>query len=133
MKYRKFGALDWQCSVLGFGAMRMPTKGAPKDIDYPEAMRMLRHAIDNGVNYVDTGYPYHGGASETFLGEALKDGYRDKVKLATKLLVRIVEKREDIRGATRKAADRSHRHVSIPRYEPGQLGKGAKIRHHTLG
>ncbi len=96
MKYRKFGALDWQCSVLGFGAMRMPTKGAPKDIDYPEAMRILRHAIDNEVNYVDTGYPYHGGASETFLGEALKDGYRDKVKLATKLLVRIVEKREDI-------------------------------------
>jgi uncharacterized protein len=96
MKYRKFGALDFDCSALGFGAMRLPTKGSNKDIDYPEATRMLRHAIDNGVNYVDTGYPYHGGASETFLGEALKDGYREKVKLATKLLVRVVEKREDI-------------------------------------
>lgn len=95
MKYRKFGQLDYECSVLGFGAMRMPTKGEPKDIDYPEATRMLRYAIDNGVNYVDTGYPYHGGESERFLGEALKDGYREKVKLATKLLVRIVEKPED--------------------------------------
>ncbi len=96
MKYRKFGKLDFECSVLGFGAMRLPTKGEPKDIDYPEATRMLRYAIDNGVNYVDTGYPYHGGESERFLGEALKDGYREKVKLATKLLVRIVEKEEDI-------------------------------------
>ena len=95
MKYRKFGQLDYECSVLGFGAMRMPTTGEPKDIDYPEATRMLRYAIDNGVNYVDTGYPYHGGESERFLGEALKDGYREKVKLATKLLVRIVEKPED--------------------------------------
>ncbi len=96
MKYRQFGSLDFKCSALGFGAMRMPTKGEPKDIDYPEAMRILRYAIDNGVNYVDTGYPYHGGESETFLGEALKDGYRERVKLATKLLVRTLEKREDI-------------------------------------
>jgi uncharacterized protein len=95
MKYRKFGTLDFDCSVLGFGAMRMPIKGATTDIDYPEATRILRHAIDNGVNYVDTGYPYHGGASETFLGEALKDGYREKVKLATKLPVWKVEKLED--------------------------------------
>jgi len=96
MKYRTFSSLGWECSALGFGAMRLPTKGTPKDIDYPEATRMLRFAIDNGVNYVDTGYPYHGGESERFLGEALKDGYRQKVKLATKLLVRVVEKREDI-------------------------------------
>ena len=96
MQYRQFGSLDFKCSVLGFGAMRLPTKGSTKEIDYPEATRMLRYAIDNGVSYVDTGYPYHGGESETFLGEALKDGYRERVKLATKLLVRIVEKREDI-------------------------------------
>ena len=96
MQYRQFGSLDFKCSVLGFGVMRLPTKGSTKEIDYPEATRMLRYAIDNGVSYVDTGYPYHGGESETFLGEALKDGYRERVKLATKLLVRIVEKREDI-------------------------------------
>jgi len=66
--------------------MRLPTTSDdPKDINAEEATRMIRYAIDHGVNYVDTAYPYHGGAGEPFVGQALQDGYREKVRLATKL------------------------------------------------
>jgi hypothetical protein len=76
--------------------MRLPTRGEDnKDIDEPESTRMLRHAIDAGLNYVDTAYPYHGGNSELFVGRALQDGYRERVKLATKLPCWKVKATED--------------------------------------
>jgi predicted aldo/keto reductase-like oxidoreductase len=85
MQYRKFGRLDWHASILGFGTMRLPVKGDAKNIDQKQATRMLHHAVDRGVNYIDTAYPYHGGESERLLGKALGRGYRDRVKLATKM------------------------------------------------
>jgi predicted aldo/keto reductase-like oxidoreductase len=85
MRYRKFGRLDWDVSILGFGTMRLPFKGYEKNIEETEATRMLHHAIDHGVNYIDTAYSYHGGESEVFVGRALGGGYRKKVKLATKM------------------------------------------------
>ncbi len=95
MKYRRFPNIGKDLSVLGFGCMRLPTSGGSRDIDVSRAKAMVRHAIDRGVNYIDTAWPYHGGQSEPFLGDALSDGYREKVYLATKLPCWKVDKRED--------------------------------------
>ena len=86
MQYRPFGSTGFQVSALGFGAMRLPQRsGTASDIDEPQAIRMIHAAIEGGVNYVDTAYVYHGERSEVVVGRALRDGYRQRVKLATKL------------------------------------------------
>jgi uncharacterized protein len=96
MRYRTFGKTGKSVSVLGFGCMRLPTlDGTPDRIDEERATNMLRTAIDRGVNYVDTAYPYHEGASEPFVGRALSGGYREKTFLATKLPSWLIEGRDD--------------------------------------
>ena len=70
-------------SILGFGCMRLPMNGL--SIDEKKAITLIRDAADKGINYFDTAWPYHGGKSEVLLGKALADGYREKVKVATKL------------------------------------------------
>lgn len=94
MRYRTMKRSGDQLSALGFGAMRLAQKDGR--IDEERATKQLRDAIDRGVNYVDTGFQYHMGASEPFLGRALSDGYREKVKLATKMPHWFVKTREDM-------------------------------------
>jgi predicted aldo/keto reductase-like oxidoreductase len=85
MKYRKMGSLPWEVSALGFGCMRLPTKPFLRGVDEKTSIEIMRHGIDCGVNYFDTAWLYHMGHSERVLGLALQDGYRNKVRLATKL------------------------------------------------
>ncbi len=97
MQKRIFGKTGVEVSPLGFGCMRLPIleENDPSKIDIEMAKKMVRHAIDSGVNYVDTAYPYHGGQSEIAVGEILKDGYREKVHLATKCPMWLLNKEED--------------------------------------
>lgn len=92
---REMGKTGEKVSALGFGCMRLPTRD-DQSIDVDEATRMLRFAIDNGVDYVDTAWGYHNGQSEPFVGSALQDGYRDKVNLASKLPSWLIKSREDM-------------------------------------
>lgn len=100
MQYRTMPGSNDSLSVLGYGCMRFPAAGGGKggmttSIDVETAKQQVRYAIDQGVNYLDTAWPYHRGNSESFLGEhVLKDGYREKVKLATKLPCYIIYRAE---------------------------------------
>ncbi|HPJ88107.1 MAG TPA: aldo/keto reductase [Thermotogota bacterium] len=97
MLYREFGRTGEKVSILGFGCMRFQVMdNDPKKIIEEKAIEQVRHAIDRGVNYIDTAYPYHGGMSEPVVAKALKDGYREKVFLATKLPSWLVKTREDM-------------------------------------
>jgi predicted aldo/keto reductase-like oxidoreductase len=101
MQYREFGHTGFHPSALGFGAMRLPVlsgaDGKPdfKRIDYDLADAMLRRAIEGGVNYVDTAWMYHENTCEEWLGRALQGGWRERVKVATKMPVWNVEKPSD--------------------------------------
>ncbi|MDD1690461.1 MAG: aldo/keto reductase [Methanoregula sp.] len=84
MLYRTVPKTGDKLSILGFGCMRLPPARAG-GVDEERAIRQIRHAIDSGVNYLDTAPIYHFGRSEQVLGKALAGGYREKVRIATKL------------------------------------------------
>ncbi len=92
MLYRKMPKNGDELSILGFGCMRLPMKDGV--VDEKRAIDQIRYAIDQGVNYFDTAWPYHFGSSEIILGKALQAGYRGKVKIATKLPTWLINNRE---------------------------------------
>jgi predicted aldo/keto reductase-like oxidoreductase len=95
MLYRKMPKNGDELSILGFGCMRLPLN-PDTSVDKARAIAQIRGAIDRGVNYLDTAWPYHGGQSEPLLGRALKEGYRERVKLATKLPCWMIRGRADM-------------------------------------
>lgn len=95
MRYRPHGLTGVAVSALGFGMLRLPLLADGKTVDEAQSIAMLRHAIDHGLNYVDTGYVYLGGQSEAVTGKALSGGYRDRVWLTSKSPWWIMERPED--------------------------------------
>ncbi|WFD10437.1 aldo/keto reductase [Tepidibacter hydrothermalis] len=95
MQYREIPKTGDKISIIGYGCMRFPTRMGR--IDEKKAEEQIRYAIDQGVNYFDTAYPYHNGDSERFLGKVFSDAsLRSKVKIATKLPPWSVKSRDDM-------------------------------------
>ncbi|MCP4536045.1 MAG: aldo/keto reductase [Chloroflexi bacterium] len=96
MQYRKMGSLDWKVSALGLGCMRLPSRRINRmRADTEKSIHLIRYGIDLGINYIDTAWPYHLGDSEKILGQVLKDGYRERVYLVTKLFMPMVREAQD--------------------------------------
>lgn len=107
MLYRPFGKTGEELSILGFGAMRLPViDGDVNQIDEEKAIPMVRAAIDKGVNYLDTAWSYHGDNSEPFCAKVMKDGYREKVNIATKLPSWLIKTRADMDQYLNKQLER---------------------------
>ncbi|MGI6218190.1 MAG: aldo/keto reductase [Coriobacteriales bacterium] len=82
MLYNDFKGL--KISALGMGAMRLPTKGDYENVDQDKLEEIVAYAMENGVNYYDSGWDYHGGNSEGLLAKALSNYPRDSYSYATK-------------------------------------------------
>lgn len=97
MNYRIFPKIkDCQISVLGFGLMRLPLLPNSEEIDKEKTRNLVKLAIEQGVNYFDTAYPYHHGKSEIIFGEIIKEeNIRNKIFIADKMPVWDVKKEED--------------------------------------
>jgi len=113
MQYRKMPKSDDNLSVLGFGCMRFKQKSGKNgsilsNFDVELAKKQVLHAIDSGLNYLDTAWPYHRGASESFLGEhILSDkAVRDKVFIATKLPCMMIFKKEKMEEIFQKQLEK---------------------------
>jgi len=94
-----------QLSRLGFGCMRLPLKGG-EAIDTELAEKMIDYAYRRGVNYFDTAYMYHGGKSETFIGQALKKYARESFFLVDKMPTYMVSSLDDAKRIFQEQLDR---------------------------
>ena len=103
MQYRRLGKSGIEVSALGFGCMRFPTMETEDEslspfeipVNEEETEKMLLYAMEHGINYFDTAYPYHGGKSEELLGRFMKP-HRDRIMIATKLPAMMVKEASDV-------------------------------------
>ena len=109
MNYREFGKTGKKVSVLGFGLMRLPViAGDISRIDEEKSLEMVQYAIENGVNYLDTAYPYHGGESENFTGKLWQHIKRDQVYIADKLPSWLIKEPGDLDKYLLEQLDKLH-------------------------
>jgi len=101
MQHRQYGKLGYEVSALGLGCMRLPRiirEGQDHaEVDLEKAIELIRYAAENGITYFDSAFSYHNEQSEAVLGEALDNGLREKVKIATKQPLGVMKTQGDIR------------------------------------
>jgi aryl-alcohol dehydrogenase-like predicted oxidoreductase len=115
MIYRKLGATEEKVSAIGLGGYHI---GMPKDAE--EGVRIVRSALDRGMNFLDNCWDYHDGESEIRMGKALRDGYRQKAFLMTKFDGRTKE-------ATAKQIDESLRRLQTDRIDLIQYHENIRL------
>ncbi|MDR1124911.1 MAG: aldo/keto reductase [Deltaproteobacteria bacterium] len=108
MEKRNFSGIGEDISLLGFGLMRLPVRDPARqsEVDYEKAEQMLDLAVQAGVNYFDTAYIYHEGASELFAGRALSRYPRQSYNLADKMPSWLLEKPADLERIFSEQLDR---------------------------
>lgn len=98
MQYRDYGKQGYKVSAFGMGCMRVPhvkDEHGNKIILRDEAIKMIRYAADHGVTYFDSALMYFNGDCDALLGEALAGGYREKVKVVSKIPPRFINNEEE--------------------------------------
>ncbi len=98
MQYREYGRQGYKVSAFGMGCMRVPhvkDEHGNKIIQREEAIKMIRYAADHGVTYFDSALMYFDGDCDALLGEALAGGYREKVKVVSKIPPRFINNEEE--------------------------------------
>jgi predicted aldo/keto reductase-like oxidoreductase len=81
MMYRELGATGEKVSAIGVGGWHLGLK----HVDEQLSLRIVRSAVDRGITFMDNSWDYNKGVSETRMGKALRDGYRERVFLMTKI------------------------------------------------
>jgi uncharacterized protein len=113
MLYRTLGRTGEQVSAIGMGGFHIAKHGLSDE----ESIRLVRSAIDRGITFLDNSWDYNEGQSEILMGKALKDGYRQKVFLMTK-----------IDGHTKEAAQ-SQLETSMERLQTDHIDL---VQHHEI-